>query len=63
VNTIENDLHGKPQIKNEHDDNNRSVRRALESRGIRPEHLPPEEDAKRVARRLDKSDTISRLGD
>jgi DNA-damage-inducible protein D len=52
VNSIEKDLSGKPKIKIEHDHNNRSVRGALLERGIRPESLPPEEDAKKVARRL-----------
>ena len=36
-------------------DNNAGVRKALLSRGIVPENLPPEEDAKKVERRV-KSD-------
>lgn len=43
------------QISNEHITNNKTVRETLISRGITPENLPPEEDVKKIARRL-KSD-------
>lgn len=39
-------------ISNEHVTNNKAVRETLLSRGITPEALPPEEDVKKVARRL-----------
>ena len=39
-------------ISSEHITNNRAVRNTLLQRGIRPEHLPPAEDVKKVERRL-----------
>lgn len=46
------DLHGTGPIGNEHLQNNRSVRDTLVTRGIRPEDLPPEEDTKKLKRRV-----------
>lgn len=43
------------QISTEHITNNKTVRNTLISRGITPENLPPEEDVKKVERKL-KSD-------
>lgn len=40
------------QLSDEHVTNNRSVRKTLISRGIVPENLPPEEDVKKVERRI-----------
>lgn len=40
------------QISNEHITNNKAVRETLISRGITPEDLPPEEDVKKVERKL-----------
>ena len=40
------------EISGEHITNNQAVRKTLLSRGIRPESLPPEEDVKKVERRL-----------
>ncbi|MBP6245417.1 MAG: DNA damage-inducible protein D [Limnohabitans sp.] len=40
------------QISKEHITNNQAVRNTLLERGIRPESLPPEEDVKKVERRL-----------
>ena len=40
------------QVSNEHITNNQAVRNTLLERGIRPESLPPEEDIKKVERRL-----------
>lgn len=51
-NTEEKDLHGVPEIGSEHYDNNKSVRHTLVSRGIVPESLPPEEDTKKLERRV-----------
>jgi DNA-damage-inducible protein D len=46
------DLRGEPAITNEHVHNNTSVRQMLGQRGIRPEALPPEEDIKKLERRV-----------
>ena len=46
------DLRGEPAITNEHVQNNTSVRQMLGQRGIRPEALPPEEDIKKLERRV-----------
>ncbi|MDD3269123.1 MAG: DNA damage-inducible protein D [Syntrophomonadaceae bacterium] len=54
-NVQQNDLYGEPHITNEHVQNNRSVRKMLVERGIKPEELPPEEDLKKLERRV-KSD-------
>lgn len=40
------------QISREHITNNKSVRNTLISRGITPENLPPEEDVKKIERKL-----------
>jgi DNA-damage-inducible protein D len=50
------------QISNEHMTNNKSVRNTLISRGIVPENLPPEEDVKKIERKL-KSDEVKSLKD
>lgn len=44
------------QISQEHITNNQAVRNTLLERGIRPESLPPEEDVKKVERRLQSED-------
>lgn len=46
------DLSTENEIINEHINNNRDVRDLLGKRNIKPELLPPEEDAKKVERRL-----------
>ncbi len=48
------------QISNEHITNNKSVRNTLLSRGIVPENLPPEEDVKKIERKL-KSEEVKSL--
>jgi len=48
-------LHGESTITREHVQNNQSVRDMLGQRGIQPERLPPEEDIKKLERRV-KSD-------
>ena len=55
LNIEDKDLHGEPSITFEHIQNNSSVRTMLVERGIRPEELPPEEDIKKIERRV-KSD-------
>jgi DNA-damage-inducible protein D len=61
VNTEMKDLQGKTGISNEHLASNTEVRNALMARGIRPENLPPEEDIKKVERRI-KAEDKKRLG-
>lgn len=51
-NAAEKDLYGAGPIEIEHVGNNSSVRQTLVSRGIVPENLPAEEDAKKVERKL-----------
>jgi DNA-damage-inducible protein D len=46
------DLQGEPSITREHVQNNTSVRQMLGERGIKPESLPPEEDIKKLERRV-----------
>lgn len=54
-NVLQENLQGEMDITNEHVQNNESVRQTLGNRGIRPEKLPPEEDIKKLERRV-KSD-------
>ena len=58
-NAREHGLHSEHHIANEHSTNNDAVRRTLLERGIRPEALPPAEDVKKVARRLQSEQTKS----
>ncbi|NOZ33938.1 MAG: DNA damage-inducible protein D [Chlorobi bacterium] len=51
-NTKEKDLRTERQISAEHITNNRSVRKILLQRGIKPEELPPEEDIKKLERKV-----------
>lgn len=46
------DLHGESPIAEEHVQNNVGVRDLLGRRGIRPEELPPDEDVRRLERRV-----------
>ena len=59
-NVIEKDLRGATPIAREHVDNNKAVRKILRERGVKPEHLPPAEDASKLRRKLD-SETKSVL--
>lgn len=66
-NVKKGDLRGEPAITSEHVKNNRDVRAVLSKSGIRPENLPPEEDIKKVGRRVKSDDqrmlkTIKNLG-
>ena len=47
------------RISQEHIANNKAVRNTLLERGIRPESLPPEEDVKKVERRLSSEEKKS----
>ena len=51
-NVRQNDLQGEASIASEHVQNNASVRNILGERGIKPEELPPEEDIKKLERRV-----------
>lgn len=51
----QDDLYEELAITSEHIQNNQSVRDMLGQRGIKPERLPPEEDIKKLERRV-KSD-------
>jgi len=52
-NVIDKDLQGESYISREHVDNNKAVRKMLNERGVRPEHLPAAEDASKVRRKLE----------
>jgi DNA-damage-inducible protein D len=54
-NTKENQLKTEQQISDEHVTNNQRVRDTLLDRGIRPESLPPDEDLKKVERKIDSN--------
>ena len=56
MNVENNNICGTAPIANEHVINNKGVRKTLTDRGIYPENLPPEEDTKKVDRRI-KSET------
>ncbi len=51
-NAREHEMRTEGAISAEHFTNNEAVRQTLLSRGIRPEELPPEEDVKKVERRI-----------
>jgi len=51
-NTKDKNLQTEGQISSEHITNNQSVRKILIERGIKPEALPPEEDVKKLERRV-----------
>ncbi|MBU1043623.1 MAG: hypothetical protein KJ915_04400 [Candidatus Omnitrophica bacterium] len=51
-NTKKDGLHGESAITGEHVKNNKDVRELLGKSGIKPEALPPEEDIKKLQRRI-----------
>ena len=59
-NVEKKDLFGEPVITREHVRNNEDVREVLAKSGIKPEELPPEEDLKKLERRVKAED--KRLG-
>lgn len=61
-NVKKDDMHGESPITGEHVKNNQDVRALLAKSGIKPESLPPEEDIRKLERRL-KSDDKKQLGD
>jgi len=52
-------LKSEKEISDEHINNNVSIRKTLISRGITPEELPPEEDVKKLERKLSTEETKS----
>ena len=62
-NVAEKDLRGVRPICDEHMGNNRSIRKTLVARGIRPEELPAEEDTKKVERRVKADERHLKAGD
>lgn len=55
-NVEQTDIQGESAITNEHVQNNLSVRDMLAQRGIKPEELPPEEDIRKLERRVKSED-------
>ena len=55
-NVQQQDLQGESAITTEHIQNNSAIRKTLIERGIKPENLPPEEDIKKLERRLATED-------
>ncbi len=51
-NVKKNDLKGEDSITTEHVKNNKDVRAVLNKSGIKPEKLPPEEDLKKIERKV-----------
>ncbi|MFH1546297.1 MAG: DNA damage-inducible protein D, partial [Patescibacteria group bacterium] len=51
-NAKEKQMKTEREISSEHVTNNKTVRKTLLERGIRPENLPPEEDIKKVGRKI-----------
>ena len=58
-NVKRDDLQGEISITIEHVKSNRTVRKALGDSGIKPEELPPEEDIKKLERRIKTQDKKS----
>jgi len=57
-NVKKNDLNGEVKITCEHVKNNVDVRDLLGKSGIKPEHLPPEDDIKRLQRKVKKDEIL-----
>ncbi|TWT22326.1 DNA damage-inducible protein D [Luteimonas marina] len=55
-NSREQRMRSESEISQEHVSNNKAVRQTLLGRGIRPEDLPPEEDVRKLERRLAAED-------
>ena len=64
-NVKKENLHGEGQITKEHEKNNRDVRQVLAKSNIYPEELPPEEDVKKLEKRIKNQDktTFQNFGD
>jgi DNA-damage-inducible protein D len=57
-NVKKNNLHGEKIITNEHVKNNSDMRKVLLKNKIIPENLPPEEDIKKLKKKIQKDDTL-----
>lgn len=57
-NVLQEDLRGETTIAGEHVQNNQSVREMLGARNIRPENLSPEEDTKKLERRVKSEEKL-----
>lgn len=57
-NVVDKDLQGEESITSEHTQNNSAVREILLERGITPENLPPEEDIKKIERKVKKDEKL-----
>ncbi len=55
-NVKSDDLSGEKNISSEHVKNNKEVRKVMLTNNIKPEELPPEEDIKKLERRIKKSE-------
>ncbi|KAA6335725.1 hypothetical protein EZS27_016073 [termite gut metagenome] len=55
-NVVENNMKGETQITTEHVENNKSIRKILLERGVKPELLPPAEDVKKLQRKLNSDE-------
>jgi DNA-damage-inducible protein D len=55
-NTKQKNLRSKDTIRTEHSENNSSVRKLLNEKGIYPENLPPEIDVKKLEKRLSEEE-------
>jgi DNA-damage-inducible protein D len=55
-NVVDKDLKGDGDITKEHIDNNLAVRKMLSDRGVKPEQLPPDEDVKKLERKLESEE-------
>lgn len=60
-NAKHNNMDTESQISHEHITNNASVRNTLISRGIKPEHVAPQPDIKKLEKQMD-GDTKKKLG-
>ena len=58
-NAKQNEMETENQISNEHIANNKTIRETLISRGITPEDIPPEDDVKKIERKLNREDKKS----
>jgi DNA-damage-inducible protein D len=57
-NVKRDNLKGEDRITGEHVRNNEEIRNVLSRRGIKPEELPPEEDIKKLQRRVKKEEKM-----
>ena len=57
-NVNKDDLQGEIRITDEHVQNSTDIRKLLAKRGIKPEELPPEEDIKKLERKVKKDEKL-----